>query len=132
VKTILFILQNAYRNDKYKFRNKKEWGRDLDRSYTGKMLKKVIPKNCFYFVINSSPLIGDSATSCFVADLDYMKKEISKINPDIICACGYIAHHGLEHLGIPHYSMPHPAWRAFSNKQAEIIKKDLEKELECH
>jgi hypothetical protein len=125
MKTILFILQNAYKSDKYNFRNEDEWFRDLKRSHTGRILKKVIPDNCKVMVINSSKFIGNNPNSYCIADTDYILEKLKLYKPDIICACGFVAHHGLEVLGIEHYSMPHPAYRAFSNKLAEIIKNDL-------
>lgn len=128
MRKVLFILQNAYLSDKYKFSNEKEWYKALHKSYTGKKLMKLIPSDCCeYAVINSTPVVGNNASSCFVADLEHLKNKITEIKPDLICACGTVAQKGLEHLGISCYKIPHPAYRAFSSKLAQEIKNEIRK-----
>jgi len=118
---ILFILQNAYRSEKYNFRNEEEWSSDLMRSQTGKRLKEMIPENSDYRVINSSDKIGNNADSCYNADVSYIQKWIEKIQPRIICACGKIAQDGCEKLGLNFVKAPHPAWRQLSKKETKRI-----------
>ena len=123
--TILFILQNGYHSEKYQFRNLEEWYVDLERSYTGKRLKKMIPDNADPKVINASENIGNESSSCFPADANYIKKMIDKYKPKIICACGKIAQDGCEEIGIDYIPLPHPAWRQLSNKRVNEIKSKL-------
>jgi hypothetical protein len=119
---MLFVLQNAYKSEKYNFRNEEEWHRDLNRSHTGRRLQEMIPDNVDAYVINSSPIIGKNADSCFKADTDYLQEKIKQIKPDWVCACGKIAQDGLEKAGVKFFALPHPAWRALSKDHTEWVK----------
>jgi len=125
MKTILFILQNGYHSDKYQYRNEEEWYCDLNRSFSGKRLSEMIPENADIKVINSSSNIGDNADSYYKADLDHLRKCLTKYNADIICACGEVAQEGCKKLGIDYVSLPHPAWRALSKDITKNIKQNL-------
>jgi hypothetical protein len=122
---ILFILQNAYRSEKYKFKNNAEWFKDLARSHTGRRLMEMIPDGAEAYVINSTPLIGDDAKSCFKSDTGYMKLMIEQYNPMVICACGKIAQEGCEKLGVTHIKAPHPAWRRLSKEITSDIRRQI-------
>lgn len=122
---ILFVLQNAYKSDKYNFKNEQEWHRDLDRSHTGRRLKEMIPDGVDAYVINSSPIIGETPGSCFKADENYLKNKITEINADFVCGCGKIAQDGLGKTGIKFIALPHPAWRALSKDHTSYIKNFL-------
>lgn len=124
--TILFILQNAYKSDKYKFTNHEEWSNQLMRSHTGRRLKDMIPAGISFAVINASDKIGDNPNSCYEADLKYISKWIKKINPTVICACGKIAQNGCKELGINYVPAPHPAWRLFSKETAFEVRDNLQ------
>jgi hypothetical protein len=124
---ILFILQNAYQSEKHQFKNDEEWSRELANSHTGRRLKEMIPEGKEYRVINSSPMIGDCADSCYVADTEHIEKLVNKINPTIICACGKVAQKGCMKLGLFFISAPHPAWRQMSKQQSGSIKQTLDK-----
>ncbi len=123
---ILFFLQNAYRSEKYNFRNEKEWHRDLLRSHTGRRLSEMIPDGADVRVVNANPNIGNNADSCYNPDLRHMEKMIKKYSPDIICACGRMAQQGCSDLGIEFIAAPHPAWRALSKEITMNIKRMLE------
>jgi hypothetical protein len=122
MKRILFVLQNAYRSDKYNFKNDEEWSRDLFRSHTGRRLKEMIPDGVEYFVINSSPEIGDHPASCYKGDPEYVKEKISFYRPAIIVGCGKIAHQALNEAGVVFLPVPHPAFRCLSKKTTSNIK----------
>lgn len=122
---ILFILQNAYRSDKYNFRNREEWHRDLMRSQTGRRLKEMIPDNIEFRVINASNKIGDHPDSCYKPNTKYISRWVRKINPKIICACGKVAQQGCRTLGLEFVEAPHPAWRALSKEITGQIKQKL-------
>jgi len=122
---ILFILQNAYHSDKYHFRNSEEWSEDLIRSHTGRRLKEMFPVGINVVVVNASPLIGESAKSCFNADLSYIQEKIDRYRPAIICACGRIAQNGCRKLNLDFVSAPHPAWRALTKVQTKQIRNIL-------
>jgi hypothetical protein len=126
MKKMLFVLQNAYRSEKYNFSNDEEWQRDLQRSHTGRRLQAMLPDDAQVFVINSSPLIGECPDSCYPADSDYIENKIKHIEPDVICACGKIAESGLRSIGIEFVALPHPAWRQLSNDMVCAIKRHLE------
>lgn len=125
-KRVLFVLQNAYRSEKYNFTNDEEWHGALQRSHTGRRLSAMIPDGAQAFVINSSPTIGECPDSCYPADSDYIEDKIQHIEPDIICACGRIAQGGLTEVGVKFVALPHPAWRQLSNSMVHAIKKNLE------
>ena len=122
----LFILQNAYRSDKYNFRNEDEWFRDLNNSHTGRRLKEMLPDIGIIKVVNASPIIGNDATSCYMPDVNHIKTMIERYKPHVICACGAIAQQGCKQLGIEFISLPHPAWRKLSKELTFNIKKRLE------
>jgi hypothetical protein len=122
---ILFVLQNAYRSEKHQFETHAEWYRELNFSQTGKRLQEMVPDGAVWLVINASPLIGTSASSCYPANTTYILEKIEELKPDCICACGKIAQAGLNTLGIKFYAAPHPAWRALSKKITKQIKEDL-------
>jgi hypothetical protein len=119
---ILFVLQNAYRSSKYNFKNDQEWHRDLKRSHTGRRLQEMIPDGVDVYVINSSPIIGNTPGSCFKADEEYLKNKLTEINADYVCGCGKIAQNGLDKIGIRFVVLPHPAWRALSKDHTSFIK----------
>ena len=122
---ILYILQNAYKSDKHQFTNKKEWGRELLRSHSGRRLQEMIPEGAEFKIINASNNVGTHSASSFKADLKHMAKLINKIKPDIICACGKIAQAGCKELGVKFVSAPHPAWRQLSKKITSDIRMQL-------
>jgi hypothetical protein len=122
---ILFILQNAYRSEKYKFRNEQEWYNDLSRSHTGRRLLSMIPDNQDVRVVNASPKIGNNVSSKFEPNIDHIKKCVEHYKPQVVCACGQMAQKGCEIAKIKYIPAPHPAWRALSKKQAGEIKKRL-------
>jgi hypothetical protein len=124
---ILFILQNAYQSDKHQFNNEEEWSRELANSHTGRRLKEMIPEGKEYRVINSSPIIGDCADSCYIADTKHIEKLVNEINPTVICACGKVAQKGCTELGLFFIPAPHPAWRQMSKQQSGVIKQVLDK-----
>jgi len=123
---ILFILQNAYSSEKYKFTNREEWSEQLMRSHSGRRLKDMIPDGAKYAVINASEKIGDNPNSCFEADINHIKKWIKKTNPSVVCACGKIAQDGCKKVGIDYIAAPHPAWRLFSKTSAFEIRDILQ------
>jgi len=122
---ILFILQNAYQNEKYSFTNEPEWHSELMRSHTGRRLKEMIPEGSDFKVINSTGEIGDNPDSYFKPDLIYMQNWIDKIKPDVICACGVSSQNACRQLGIKFIPAPHPAWRSLSKSMTEKVKKEL-------
>ena len=126
MKTILFILQNGYRSEKYCFRNYEEWYCDLKRSYSGKRLAEMIPNNANIKVINATPMIGDCANSYFKADISHLEKMIKSTTPDIICACGKEAQNGCKQLGIDFIALPHPAWRQLSKVHTNEIRENIQ------
>jgi hypothetical protein len=123
---ILFILQNAYRSEKYDFKNDEEWQRDLKRSHTGRRLLEMVPEQAEIIVINASPKIGDQVDACFEADINYIRNKIALHQPDCICACGKVAQAGLEKLSIPFVPAPHPAYRALSKQTTNGIRNLLQ------
>jgi hypothetical protein len=125
----LFILQNAYKSKKYNFRNNIEWFADLCRSHSGKRLSEMLPDNGDIKIINSTPVIGNNAKSCYNADLIHIKKMIEKYNPDIICACGKISQEGCSQLNLNFVPLPHPAWRQLSKVETRKIKNKLNRKL---
>jgi hypothetical protein len=126
MKRVLFVLQNAYRSEKYNFSNDEEWQGALQKSHTGRRLQAMIPADTQAFVINSSLSIGDNPDSCYPADSAYIKNKIERIEPDIICACGKIAEDGLKKIGVEFVALPHPAWRQLSNDTVYAIRSRLE------
>jgi hypothetical protein len=127
--TILFVLQNAYRSEKYGFRNRREWSKDLLRSHTGKRLVEMIPAGAKFYVINSSSNIGTSSKSSYRADAEYIKAWVEKINPMIVCACGKIAEDGCKRAQLEFISLPHPAWRALSKSHTANIRQQLAEKI---
>jgi Uracil DNA glycosylase superfamily. len=119
---ILFILQNAYRNENHQFSNHDEWHRELLRSQTGRRLVEMIPAGAEFRVINASSFIGDNPNSVSAADTKHMRRLIKQIKPDIICACGKIAQDGCKKLGLDFIEAPHPAWRCLSKKTTTNIR----------
>jgi hypothetical protein len=126
---ILFVLQNAYRSDKYNFKNEEEWSRDLTRCHSGKRLSEMIPNGEDYRVVNASPRIGDDANSKFPPDLEYLSNKIEEIKPDVIVACGVSANYALAKLGRKHVLAPHPAYRQLSKRMTKNIRGKIRKEL---
>lgn len=122
---VLYILQNAYRSDKYNFRNKEEWHEDLFRSHTGKRLSEMIPEGVEYYVINSSPNIGSHADSKFPPDNNYISEWYNKIKPDVVVACGKVAQKGCDEIALEYIKAPHPAWRALSKKITKSIRLEI-------
>ena len=122
---ILFILQNAYKSEKYKFNNNEEWHSELMRSHTGRRLSEMVPNNADCRVINSTPKIGDDAKSCYGYDAKHIKKWIDIIKPDVICACGKVAQSGCENIGVSFIRAPHPAWRQLSKEITSKIRQDI-------
>lgn len=122
---ILFFLQNAYRSERYQFRNVEEWYVDLMRSHSGRRLAQMIPEGVDVAVVNASPIIGDNAKSCYPPDPKHVRRMIRKHKPDIICACGKIAQRGLSEMGIEYVPVPHPAWRALSKEHVARIRQQL-------
>jgi len=122
---ILYILQNAYKSQRYQFKNDEEWHRELLASYSGKRLSEMIPENVDFRVVNASPEIGDSADSVFSPDKKHLKNMIKKHSPDIVCACGKIAQKGCYDLGIEFVPLPHPAWRQLSKDITNRIQENL-------
>ena len=123
---ILFILQNAYTSDKHPFTNEEEWGRELLRSQTGRRLKEMIPDGVEYKVINASPKIGADPDSLFKADFEHISKNIGKIRPTVIVACGVVAQAACECMGIKCIKVPHPAWRQLSKQITRNIMLELQ------
>jgi hypothetical protein len=119
---VLYILQNAYRSDKYNFRNREEWHEDLFCSHTGRRLSEMIPEGFDYYVVNSSPNIGSHADSKFPPSKEHIIEWYEKVKPDIVVACGKIAQQGCKDAGLEHIKAPHPAWRALSKKITNDIK----------
>jgi hypothetical protein len=113
---ILFVLQNAYRSEKYNFRNDDEWYRDLMRSHTGRRLSEMIPDGIDVRVVNATPKIGNDPCSFLKPEQGHIRNMINRFKPDVICACGKSAQTGCEQLGIDFISLPHPAWRHLSKK----------------
>jgi hypothetical protein len=136
---ILFILQNAYRSEKHPFDTFEEWERELWKSHTGKRLMSMIPPGEEYRVINASGYVGEYPSSCSPADPEYIQTWIDRIKPDVICACGKIAQHGLALMdiqnvidgvkNIPLVYAPHPAWRLLSFMDAREIKEKIKEQL---
>lgn len=124
-KRVLYVLQNAYRTEKYNFRNREEWHRDLLNSHTGRRLSEMIPENCKYWVINSSPNIGNNADSKFPPDVGYIISWWNKIQPDVVVACGKVAQTGCNKANIEHIKAPHPAWRALSKQITKEIREKI-------
>ena len=122
---ILFILQNAYQNKNHQFTNHEEWSRELANSQTGRRLKEMIPHGADYRVINSSASIGNNPNSVFEPDVDHIKRHVTEIKPDIICACGKVAQEGCRKLGLVFVEAPHPAWRCLSKKATTDIRNIL-------
>lgn len=125
-KKVLYVLQNAYRTEKYNFKNREEWHGDLLKSHTGKRLSEMIPENCEYFVINASKNIGTHADSKFPPDIEYITNWWNEIQPEIVVACGKVAQEGCDKANIEHIKAPHPAWRALSKEITENIRKMVE------
>lgn len=121
----LFILQNGYHSEKYQYRNRQEWGRDLLRSHTGRRLSEMLPVGGTVKVVNAHPGIGKNAAACFGYDLRHMRRMLRRYRPDVICACGRIAQAGCRALGVEHIALPHPAWRQLSKKHTSRIRKQL-------
>ena len=119
---ILFILQNAYRNENHQFSNHKEWSRELANSQTGRRLKEMIPEGADFRVINASGFIGDNPDAVSEADTKHIRKLIKQIKPDVICACGKIAQNGCRKLGLDFIEAPHPAWRCLSKETTSSIR----------
>ena len=118
---ILYVLQNAYRSERYGFRNREEWYEDLARSHSGRRLKEMIPVGHEIYVINATPEIGDRASSCYPPDIGYIHEQIAEIEPDVICGCGRMAIAGLEEVGVEFIRAPHPAWRALSKEHTQAV-----------
>ena len=125
---ILFILQNAYMNERYEFSTYTERLQCMHNSHTGRRIREMFPNTDEeIFVMNSSPSIGDSPDSCFKADLTHIKNQIDYKRPRVIVACGKIAQEGCEKLGVKYIATNHPAYRALSKKEtsrvAELLRK---------
>jgi len=114
---ILFILQNAYKNDKHPFTNSEEWSRELLRSHTGRRLQEMIPANADYKVINASEEIGNNPDSIFKGNVEHVSGWIEKLKPDIIVACGRVAQQLCCDMKIKYLPVPHPAWRRLSKRE---------------
>ena len=119
---VLYILQNGYHSEKYRYRNLQEWSVDLHRSHTGRRLMEMIPDGCYYFVINSTPEVGENVDSMLSPNLDYIISWINKIKPDVIVACGKVAQRACNKLLLDFISAPHPAWRQLSRNKTEEIR----------
>lgn len=122
---ILFILQNAYTSEKHPFKNEVEWGRELLRSHTGRRLREMIPENVEFKVINASASIGDNPNSLFNGDSKHISKQLKKIKPDIIVACGKVAQQICCDMEIKYMPVPHPAWRQLSKRETSEIRNYL-------
>jgi hypothetical protein len=122
---VLFVLQNGYHSEKYQYRNLEEWSVDLHRSHTGRRLIQYIPQGVEYKVINSTPIVGTDVNSCLDPDLSYMQEWITRLCPDVICACGYVAQKACDELNVKHIKAPHPAWRALSKLKISEIRNQI-------
>ena len=78
---VLYILQNGYRSEKYNYRNLQEWSEELMRSHSGKRLNEMIPEGCEYFVINSTPEVGENSESYLPPKPNYVMDWIDKVKP---------------------------------------------------
>ena len=97
----------------------------FESSQTGIRLRKAIPDNVKVEIINANPRIGKTASSKFSADIPYVNKAICKVKPDLILACGRIAHTAIEHYSGRIILMPHPAYRQLTNQTLYDIKEKI-------
>ncbi len=129
MKTILVVLQNAWRETGAPFTHK-QWLNALWESHTGRRLKNMLPTIPHYlYVTNASTNIGITSSAAFPADTQHIQKEIATIQPDIIIACGKIAQQGVKQITENYIATPHPAWRAFSKQHEEVVRSMVEAEL---
>ena len=124
---LLVVLQNAYHKSGRPL-TRRQYEAALWSSYTGTMLRKMLPDGVDVHVDNASPQIGTTADSIFPADLDHLEKVIEYTAPDLVLGCGKIVQSGLEELGIDFLPAPHPAWRGLTNAQAQEIRETIERE----
>ena len=112
---VLVILQCAYYLDG-KPRRRAAWLLGLERSYTGKRLKEMLPDGIDYYVINASQEIGSKSDAMFPPDINYIKQTIGHISPTIRLACGKVAQAAVEEIEttIPIIKTYHPAFRGLS------------------
>jgi len=125
---ILVVLQNAYGvEDGYVPSYKRS---SFLNSHTGRRLSEMLPTKDVE-IRNASPIVGDVASSFFKCDLNYLRKEIGKIKPSVILACGVSAKNAIRNLetSIPIIFAPHPAWRRLSKKITSNIRQEVEKKL---
>jgi hypothetical protein len=89
----------------------------------------MIPENQEVKIINASPLIGDNASSCFEPNVEHIQKMVKLYKPKVICACGKMAQKGCRFAELSFISAPHPACRTFSKKQAQEVKREINRKL---
>jgi hypothetical protein len=126
----MVILQNAYgveegyvpSFDRESFRN----------CHTGRRLRRAIPDSISTRIINANPNIGDTSGSFFPPNGEYVKRNIDKIKPDIILACGVSAKKAIDSINVdvPVIKMPHPAYRALTNKTLDEVKENIQEWVE--
>jgi len=121
---LLVVLQCAWYRDGQP-RKRKRWLKDLWNSQTGRRLAEMIPDDMEVCVINASPQTGNHANATFPADPAHIKRWYYRIKPDVILACGTVAHAGLVDAKLEHIYAPHPTWRQLSKKQTAEIREKL-------
>lgn len=126
---ILVILQCAYANSERRrkqIRKRKVWLKGLWNSHTGRRLRRMLPENSVFEVINTTLEIGVSPDAVLEPDIDYIKKMIEKYNPGLILACGKVACKAMREIGGGFYAFHHPAWRQLTNEKIDNLRESLE------
>jgi len=125
---LLVILQNAWRANGERYSHK-QWLEALWNSHTGRRLRNILPETPHtLYVANASPEIGKESSSMFPADIGYIKRQIARVSPDVIVACGQVASNAITEIAPDAICItaPHPAWRAYSKEREMQVQAQVE------
>lgn len=98
---------------------RESWLKALWRSPSGRRLRLLLDQapNLEFWLDNTTPLVGPTATSTWPADHAHMRAILAIQQPDVVICCGRQARQACWDLHLkPLLILPHPAYRVVTDQ----------------
>jgi hypothetical protein len=124
-KLLLVILQNPYKKGELaKGWSRKRWQNEFERSHTRHRLFEAIPQGVEPVIINANPRLEDDVNYTPDPNVGYVRGQIRRKKPDLILACGQVAHKAMDIIRprVLVIKMPHPTYRRLTKETTETVR----------